>query len=63
MTELEGYAKMTVRPLSDALLIKARKDIHEEPKRVASDIIALREWLSKQPHLECVQPSKTFIEI
>lgn len=49
---------MTVRPLPKPLQKKAEKEVNEDPKRVAADIIALREWLSKQPHLESVKPCK-----
>ncbi|XP_013200522.1 alpha-tocopherol transfer protein-like [Amyelois transitella] len=52
---------MTVRPLSPALLKKAQKEINENPKRVESDIAALKEWLSKQPHLHLVQPTDQWL--
>ncbi|KAJ2953518.1 hypothetical protein O0L34_g1121 [Tuta absoluta] len=48
---------MTIRPLTIPLQKKAEKEIDENPKRVISDILALREWLHKQPHLHAVKPS------
>uniref|UniRef100_A0A2A4JCS0 CRAL-TRIO domain-containing protein n=1 Tax=Heliothis virescens TaxID=7102 RepID=A0A2A4JCS0_HELVI len=52
---------MTVRPLSAALSKKAQSEINENPKRVQSDLLALREWLKKQPHLQTVQPSDQWL--
>lgn len=49
---------MTIRPLPKSLQKKAEKEVNEDPKRVADDISAIREWLCKQPHLESVQPCK-----
>lgn len=49
---------MTIRPLPKPLQKKAEKEVNEDPKRVTADITALKEWLSKQPHLESVRPSK-----
>lgn len=49
---------MTVRPLSDALVKKAEKEINEDPRRVESDIAAINEWLNKQSHLKSVRPCK-----
>lgn len=51
---------MTIRPLPKPLQKKAEKEVNEDPNRVGADITALREWLSKQPHLESVQPCKHF---
>ncbi|CAB3231193.1 unnamed protein product [Arctia plantaginis] len=52
---------MTVRPLSAALVKKAEKEINEDPRRVASDIIAINDWLTKQSHLESVRPSDQWL--
>ncbi|KAL0849060.1 hypothetical protein ABMA28_013422 [Loxostege sticticalis] len=52
---------VTIRPLSAPLLKKAKKEINEDPKRVDSDIEALRTWLSKQPHLQSVQPTDQWL--
>lgn len=49
---------MTIRPLTKALQKKAAKEVNEDPKRVAADITALREWLSKEPHLASIQPGE-----
>lgn len=40
-----------LRPLSKQLQEKAEKELNENPKRVESDINAIRDWLEKQPHL------------
>ncbi|XP_049866600.1 uncharacterized protein LOC126367214 [Pectinophora gossypiella] len=53
--------KMTIRPLPASLQKKAEKEVNEDPKRLAADLVALREWLSKQPHLESVQPSDQWL--
>ncbi|XP_053623850.1 uncharacterized protein LOC128682872 [Plodia interpunctella] len=59
--KLDIFHKMTVRPLSAALLKKAQKEINENPKRVNSDIKALREWLDKQPHMHKIKPSDQWL--
>ncbi|CAH0726588.1 unnamed protein product, partial [Brenthis ino] len=46
-----------IRPLSKALQEKAEKELFEKPNRTPSDILALREWLKKQPHLQSVNPT------
>ena len=30
---------------------RARENLNEDPKRTASDIKAIKEWIKKQPHL------------
>ncbi|XP_063839117.1 uncharacterized protein LOC135088160 [Ostrinia nubilalis] len=52
---------ISIRPLPAALLKKAQEDINEDPKRVDSDIQALKTWLGQQPHLHSVQPSDQWI--
>ncbi|CAK1549784.1 unnamed protein product [Leptosia nina] len=42
---------MSVRELSPELAQKARLELFEDPKRTASDIQHIKNWLSKQPHL------------
>ncbi|CAH0726596.1 unnamed protein product, partial [Brenthis ino] len=42
---------MTIRPLSPELAEKARIELNEDPKRVASDLQYIKEWLSKQPYI------------
>nr|ATY51903.1 CTD5 [Heliconius melpomene] len=42
---------MTIRPLSPELQEKARKELNEDPKRIASDLQHIKDWISKQPHL------------
>lgn len=43
--------KMTFRPLSPELEEKARKELNEDPKRIANDLQHMKDWISKQPHL------------
>ncbi|CAH0726589.1 unnamed protein product, partial [Brenthis ino] len=50
-----------IRPLSKALQEKAEKELFEKPNRIPSDILALREWLKKQPHLQSVNPTDQFL--
>ncbi|KAI5641591.1 CRAL/TRIO domain-containing protein [Phthorimaea operculella] len=52
---------MTIRPLTASLQKRAEKEIDEIPKRVTSDVLALREWLNKQPHLQAVKPSDQWL--
>ncbi|XP_059059454.1 alpha-tocopherol transfer protein-like [Achroia grisella] len=52
---------MTIRPLSAALQQRANEEINENSKRIDSDITALRNWLTKQPHLHTVQPSDQWL--
>lgn len=42
---------LNVRPLPTALAEKAQKELNEVPSRLADDVKALRDWISKQPHL------------
>lgn len=41
-----------IRPLPEKLAIKAHEELGEKPERIDEDIQALREWISKQPHLK-----------
>lgn len=41
-----------VRPLNEALKKVAREELNEVESRIPQDIITLREWLDKQPHLK-----------
>ncbi|CAH0726590.1 unnamed protein product, partial [Brenthis ino] len=50
-----------IRPLPKALQEKAEKELFEKPNRIPSDILALREWLKKQPHLQSVNPTDQFL--
>lgn len=52
---------MAVRPLPPALAKKAAKEINEDPRRVQGDLVAIREWLRKQPHLRSVQPTDQWL--
>ncbi|CAH0603258.1 unnamed protein product [Chrysodeixis includens] len=42
---------VSVRPLTPALAEKARKELFEEPGRVAGDLQHIKDWIAKQPHL------------
>ncbi|CAH2066478.1 unnamed protein product, partial [Iphiclides podalirius] len=53
--------KMTVRPLSTTLQEKAKKEINENPRRVESDVLALKTWLRQEPHLHAVNPSDQWL--
>nr|ATY51919.1 CTD9 [Heliconius melpomene] len=46
-----------IRPLPPALQEIAEKELNEKPDRIEADILALRGWLAKQPHLQAVKPS------
>lgn len=41
----------SLRPISDALQQKANKELNEVPERMQADIIALRTWVEKSPHI------------
>lgn len=41
-----------VRPLPEDLQKIAVTQLNEDPKRIESDILAIKEWLKKQPHLK-----------
>lgn len=42
---------MSLRKLSPELAIKAEKELNEEPGRLEKDLKAIKEWISKQTHL------------
>lgn len=42
---------MSIRPLSKELQELAIKELNEDPNRIPEDIAYIKEWLSKQPHL------------
>lgn len=42
---------MSIRPLSPDLAEKARVELNEDPKRIASDLQHIKDWLAKQPHI------------
>lgn len=42
---------LQLRPLTEALQKKAIDELNENPNRIAEDIQAFKEWISKQPHL------------
>ncbi|CAH2238101.1 alpha-tocopherol transfer protein-like [Pararge aegeria] len=51
----------SVRKLHPSLEIKAQKELNEVPSRSSSDVLVLREWLKKQPHLKNVNPSDQWL--
>lgn len=42
---------MSIRPIPKQLQDKAVLELNEIPDRIQEDIAHIREWLSKQPHL------------
>lgn len=46
---------LSIRPLSPELQEIAISQLNEDPKRIEADILAIKEWLKKQPHLTCRQ--------
>jgi dienelactone hydrolase len=40
-----------IRELSPELLERAKKELNEDPSRRDADIAHIRDWLSKQPHI------------
>lgn len=53
---LDFQCETMIRPLPPALQEIAERELNEKPNRIESDILALREWLAKQPHLQTVNP-------
>ncbi|XP_059490153.1 uncharacterized protein LOC132205226 [Neocloeon triangulifer] len=47
----DDVGNLKIRPLPPDLLEYAKKKLHEDPKRRASDVQAIREWLKKQAHI------------
>lgn len=42
---------VSIRPICLELAEKAQKELNEVPSRIPEDLSALKEWISKQPHL------------
>ncbi|CAG9567045.1 unnamed protein product [Danaus chrysippus] len=42
---------MSIRPLCPELAKKAREELNEDAKTIENDLRAIKDWLSKQPHL------------
>jgi hypothetical protein len=51
---------MPVRELSKELQEVAIKEINEDPKRIESDLAYIKEWLSKQQHLNARTGNKLY---
>lgn len=41
----------SIRPVCPELAEKAQKELNEVSSRIPEDLVALREWIAKQPHL------------
>jgi hypothetical protein len=52
---------LSIRSLSSELWQNANNDLHEDPKRRALDVQAIREWLKKQPHIRANPDDQTII--
>lgn len=52
---------MSIRPINSVLQKVAEKELNEDVRRTPSDIEAVKQWLSKQPHLSSVKPSDQWI--
>ena len=42
---------LAIRPLSSSLQAIARDELHEEPEKMAENLEAFKEWITKSPHL------------
>lgn len=40
-----------IRELTPELLVRAKKELNEDPSRRDADIAHIRDWLKKQPHI------------
>jgi hypothetical protein len=52
---------LNIRELSPELLECAIKNVNEVPSRRAADVLAIREWLKKQPHIKADPDDQTII--
>lgn len=50
-----------IRPLSEALAKKAKDELDEVPERIDEDLRMLKEWISKQPHLNARQDDQLLV--
>jgi len=41
-----------IRPISNELALKAKKELNEVPERIQEDLDVIRAWLAKQPHIK-----------
>ncbi|XP_054738286.1 alpha-tocopherol transfer protein-like [Anastrepha obliqua] len=60
MNPLSDNIPPVIRPLSPALQKIAGEELNEVPSRVADDVLALRQWIHKQPHL-CARTNDQFL--
>jgi hypothetical protein len=40
-----------IRPLSEALAKKAATELNEKPDQIHSNLVAIKQWLQKMPHI------------
>ncbi|XP_031343396.1 alpha-tocopherol transfer protein-like isoform X2 [Photinus pyralis] len=52
---------MPIRELPEELQKKTEKELNETPQRRTSDIDHIKDWLSKQPHLNVISPDDQMV--
>lgn len=51
--EMSVYKSLSIRPLTRELQNIAESELNETPQRVETDLQHIKDWLSKQSHLNC----------